>query len=160
MMALLSSLVKSSVADTILPSDPSVANDLDAFIKLSELITGTSNIDRETAQNILTCIQNEPWGKEHLVQIAKKLLPQYATESIPSQRSQLLDPKRFEAGERWFLGHFLTTWFTGIYYHQSSRVVTYEHALMFTALSDVRPLPAYCAGEFGFWARPPESISI
>lgn len=157
-LTLASSVIRSSLAETLSPTHVTVADNLDEFIKLTELITGTTSIDRETARNILACFQAEPWGKEHLGQIAKKLLPRYATELLPDSRNQLLDPLRFESGERWFMGHFLTTWFTGIYYHQVSRVVTYEHALMFETLSDVRPSPGLCAGEFGFWAKPPESV--
>ena len=145
-----------ATSDTV----PTVSNNVEEFIKLCELVTGTTKLERETAQQILNCIQNEPWGKEHLGQIARKLLPAYATETLPTDRLVLLDPKRFEEGERWFIGHLLTTWFTGVYYHQTSRVISYEHALMFAALDDIRPSPSYCAGEFGYWSKPPESRQL
>jgi hypothetical protein len=154
-VALAPGFVRNSDASVVADNSSTTANDVDEFIRLSALITGTRKLDRETAQKILTCIQNEPWGKEHLGQIARKLLPQYSQVPLPVDRAELLNPSRFEEGERWFIGHFLTTWFTGVYYHQSSRVVSYEHALMFAALEDVRPVPSHCAGEFGFWATPP-----
>jgi hypothetical protein len=158
-LTLVPSFVRFADASVIVDPAPTVANDVDEFIRLSELITGTQKLDRNTAQEILICIQNEPWGKEHLGQIARKLLPQYSQAPLPVDRAELLNPSRFEEGERWFIGHFLTTWFTGVYFHQSSRVVSYEHALMFASLDDVRPSPSHCAGEFGFWSAPPAKVA-
>lgn len=137
-----------------------VAEDLDAFIRLSEIITGAKQLDRETAMQILAVIRAEPWGKEHLAQIAAKLMPSLSDSTLPTDRRALLDPKRFGDGERWFIGHLLTTWFTGIYYHQSgNRVVAYKNALMHAALEDVRPVPGHCNGVFGFWTEPPKGIT-
>lgn len=137
----------------------SVAEDLDAFIRLSEIITGTKHLDREAATQVLAAIRAEPWGKEHLAQIAAKLIPSLSDTPLPTDRQMLLDPKRFGDGERWFIGHLLTTWFTGIYYHQSgNRVVAYKNALMHAALEDVRPIPGHCNGVFGFWSEPPKGI--
>ncbi|MDD5180138.1 MAG: sugar dehydrogenase complex small subunit [Gallionellaceae bacterium] len=137
-----------------------VAEDLDAFIRLSEIIAGTRQLDRDTAMQILEVIRAEPWGKEHLAQIAAKLMPSLSDSPLPADRQALLDPKRFSDGERWFIGHLLTTWFTGIYYHQSgNHVVSYKNALMHAALEDVRPVPGHCNGVFGFWSEPPQGIT-
>lgn len=137
-----------------------VAEDLDAFIRLSEVITGTKHLDREAATQVLAAIRAEPWGKEHLAQIAAKLMPSLSDTPLPTDRQILLDPKRFGEGERWFIDHLLTTWFTGIYYHQSGdRVVAYKSALMHAALEDVRPIPGHCNGVFGFWSEPPKGVN-
>jgi hypothetical protein len=134
-----------------------VADDLDVFIRLSSIVTGVERLDRETAKRIRELISAEPWGKEHLAQIGAKLLP--SGQPLPATRAQLLAPERFTDGERWFIGHLLTTWFTGIYYHQrGNHVVTYRNALMHVALEDVRPVPGHCEGQFGFWSEPPAGI--
>lgn len=136
-----------------------VADDLDAFIRLSAVLTGVQQLDRETAQRILDVIRAEPWGKEHLMQIGGKLLPSGPDKPMPAMRQQLFDPKRFTDGERWFIGHLLTTWFTGVYYHQKgNQVVAYRNALMHVAIQDVRPIPGHCSGTFGFWADPPAGV--
>lgn len=136
---------------------PAVADDLDTFIRLCVIVTGVERLDRETAARILELIRAEPWGKEHLAQIGAKLLP--SGKPLPPTREKLLNPERFNEGERWFIGHLLTTWFTGIYYHQQgNHVVTYRNALMHVALEDVRPVPGHCNGTFGFWSAPPAGV--
>lgn len=133
---------------------PIAADDLDAFIRLSVVVTGMQQLDRETAQKILGHLLAEPWGKEHLAQIRPKLL---AADS-PSDRTWLFDRQRFTEGEHWFIGHLLTTWFIGIYYHQIHHAVSYRYALMYSAIEEVRPTPGYCGGNFGFWGSPPPGI--
>lgn len=137
-----------------------VSEDLDAFIGLSAVATGVSMLDRETARLILEHIRSEPWGKEHLAQIAAKMMPAVSGSPLPASRQQLLDPLRYTEGERWFIGHLLTTWFTGIYYHQTgNHVIAYRDALMHVALQDVRSIPGHCEGRFGFWSDPPAGAS-
>jgi hypothetical protein len=132
------------------------ANSLDRFIELSSAVTGVEKLDRDTAQKILDLIRSEPWGKEHLAQIAEKIFPSGADSNLTVSRQELLNPAKFTEGERWFIGHFLTTWFTGVFYHQiGNHVVSYRHALMHTAMQDVRPIPGHCDGSFGFWSKPP-----
>lgn len=141
-------------------SGHTVANNLDAFIRLSEVVTGVAQLDRDTARKILDLICAEPWGKEHLGQIAGKLMPEWSEKPLPATRQELLNPDRFSEGERWFIGHFLTTWFTGVYYHQiGNHVVAYRDALMHVALQDVRPIPGHCDGTFGFWGEPPVGVA-
>lgn len=133
---------------------PIAAEDLDAFMRLSVVVTGTQQLDKETAQKILGYLLAEPWGKEHLAQIRPKLL---AADS-PSDRTRLFDRQRFTEGEHWFIGHLLTTWFIGIYYHQICHAVSYRYALMYSAIEEVRPIPGYSSGNFGFWSSPPRGI--
>lgn len=139
------------------PPDPNhVADNLEQFIALSSIVTGVENLDRDTAQKILDHIRAEPWGKEHLSQIAGKIFPSLTDAHSATSRQALLNPEKFTDGERWFIGHLLTTWFTGVFYHQTgNHVVTYRHALMHTAIQDVRPVPGHCNGVFGFWNKPP-----
>jgi len=135
-------------------SKPVNVDELDEFIRLSEVVTGTTQLDRDTAQKILGYLYGEPWGREHLAQIRPKLL----SADSPSDRVHLFDKSRFTEGENWFIGHLLTTWFTGIYYHQISHAVSYRYALMHSAIEDVRPVPGHCNGNFGFWSVPPQGI--
>lgn len=146
-------------ADTQKNSD--VLASFDTFMRLSRFITQVDRLDNETGQKIYSHIFSEPWGKEHLLQIEEKWRELQAENQSVVTLKQLLATKHFQSenakGERWFMDHLLTTWFTGIYYHQSgNHVITYRNALMHTALEDVRPVPGYCAGPFGYWAKPPE----
>lgn len=148
-----------ALADPAGKAGHTVANDLDAFIRLSAMVTGVSELDRNTARKVLALISAEPWGKEHLRQIAGKLMPEWSAQALPASRQELFEPSRFSDGERWFIGHLMTTWFTGVYYHQTgNHVVAYRDALMHVALQDVRPIPGHCDGTFGFWSEPPVGV--
>jgi hypothetical protein len=143
---------RASDANTQIP-----AFTLDVFLYLSRILTGADKLDAPTAQRFYDLFAEEPWGKEHLAQVAEKLkLPQSSIEISKSELKRLLDFKMFSNGERWFINHFLTTWMTGIYYHQvGDKIVTYQKALMFTALDGIRPSPGVCSGKFGYWSEAP-----
>jgi hypothetical protein len=132
--------------------------DFNAFIQLSALLTGTSHLNLDIARKIQALIVAEPWGREHLTQVAAKL--KFLNSAAGAQTPlQAIDSLRFSSGERWFINHLLTTWITGIYYHQIGvQLVTYQQALMFTALDGVRPPPGQCMGEFGYWSSAPAGV--
>lgn len=133
------------------------AVDLNAFMRLSENLTGVFGLDQETALKILELIRAEPWGENHLAQIGRRVLPVFSDIPLSTAaRQQLFDSRRFSEGERWFIGHLLTTWFIGIYYHQTGdHLIDYRGALMHVALQDIRSIPGHCDGVFGFWSEPP-----
>ena len=147
-----------AVADKLTPVDTHAS--LENFIRLSVFLTNVKQLDLETAERIYHRILGEPWGKEHLALITERIraLQIHAHTTLTLQ--QLLTSPHFmddaSKGERWFIDHLLTTWFTGIYYHQSgNHVITYRDALMHAALQDVRPIPGHCNAAFGHWADPP-----
>lgn len=126
------------------------------FINLSRILTGTDDLDLDFGKRIFTLIAAEPWGMQHLAQLAEKL---QVTPSSGTMAERDLSPDRFTSGERWFINHLLTSWVTGIYYHEvGNQVVTYQHALMYSALRDVRAVHGQCGGEFGFWSAIPAGI--
>lgn len=124
------------------------------FLRLSRILTGSDKLDPDTARRIFNLISTEPWGIQHLAQLADKLkVTPVGIVITPLQREALLDPVRFDSGERWFINHLLTTWMTGIYFHQiGNQTVTYQHALMHTAMEGVGDK---CTGEFGYWSSAP-----
>lgn len=130
------------------------------FMRLSRILTGTDDLDADFAQRIYNLIAAEPWGIEHIAQVAEKLKVASASGVItPLEQEELLAPDHFSAGERWFINHLLTTWLSGIYYHQiGDQVVTYQHALMNTALIGVRAPYGQCGGTFGYWSDAPTGV--
>ncbi len=126
------------------------------FMSISRTLTGKDRLDENTAERIYDLIRTEPWGPQHVVQVAEKL--KISTPDILAlERESLLNPDRYSAGERWFINHLLTTWLTGIYYHQNgNKVVSYRHALMFTSLDGVSQPRSLCGGSFGFWSEAPD----
>ncbi|MDD2721894.1 MAG: sugar dehydrogenase complex small subunit [Gallionella sp.] len=130
--------------------------DFQTFITISVFLTGEKNLDLEIARNIYDHLRAEPWGREHLEQIAVKLSPLLMAESMVIPRWQLLHPTRFTETDHWFIQHILTTWYTGIYYFEdTSLFIAYQRALMNVALRDVMPTPGFSDMEFGAWSGLP-----
>lgn len=122
------------------------------FSNYTKKILRISQLDTSMLKHIYQLFHDEPWGLSHLQRIANKLTHTQHNHNNLS----LLDQ-----GEHWFLGHFITTWITGIYYHERGNVmVSYQHALMYEALEDIRPVPGFSTAEFGFWNKPPADVGI
>jgi hypothetical protein len=121
------------------------------FSNYTKKILRISQLDTLMLKHIYQLIHDEPWGLSHLQRIANKL-----THAQYNNNLTLLDQS-----EHWFLGHFITTWVTGVYYHERGDVmVSYQHALMYEALKDIRPVPGFSAAKFGFWSKPPTHTGI
>ncbi len=117
------------------------------FRRISEALLGRG-VDKGFAAAMFAIFRDEPWGLNHLRRLQRKLLDRGGDPRLAW--------RRLDDGERWFLDHLLTTWITGVYYHQrGNRLVSYEHALMHEILLDVRPVPGLSDREFGFWADRP-----
>jgi len=137
------------------------AENLNDFISLSVFLTGVDQLDRDIARKILDYLLAEPWGAENFEQINAKLSVFIADESSDIPRWRVLHSSRFAEGERWFIRHILTTWFTGIYYYgENVQFITYRHALMNKGLLDIMPASGYSDEPFGFWSMPPEGKSV
>jgi len=121
-----------------------------AFVQYIEKIFGFNHLNVDMSREIYELIQNEPWGMNHLSRVFNK--------SSGVSGEHLL--AQLDEGEHWFLEHLLTTWLTGIYYHNRMNiVVSYEYALMHEALVSIRPVPGISTETFGFWHQPPQGMS-
>jgi hypothetical protein len=121
----------------------------DAFLRFSREVTGYHDLDRGMVEQLIAVFEAEPWGMDHLKRVRNKL----AKAASPAEALPTLDE-----GEHWFLGHFLDAWITGIYYHGSgNKTISFEHALMYDAFRDLRPVPGFSDRKFGFWSEAPTS---
>lgn len=137
-----------------MPDRPS----LQEFIRLSEVLTGRNDLDPDMAHRIHALIEVEPHGPQHVTRVYERIRAAVAGDPGMS-REKLLDPQRFDSGERWFIGHLLVTWYTGVYYHAvGNGRVGFEAALMHRTLADMRAPPSICGRKPGFWAAPPDRI--
>lgn len=136
-----------------IPDKPS----LPEFIRLSEILTGRNDLDPGMGHRIYALIQVEPYGPQHVSRVYERI--RVAVARDPGRaRNTVLNPQVFDAGERWFVGHLLVTWYTGVYYHAvGNQRVGFEESLMHRALADMRTAPTICR-EAGFWAAPPDQV--
>ena len=120
-----------------------------AFAEYVEKILNFEPLNVDMTKRVYQLLQGEPWGMSHLQRVVGK----------SSERNKGIVLAQLDEGEHWFLGHLLTTWVTGIYYHDKENVVvSYEHALMHEALKEIRPVPGLSTETFGFWHEPPAKI--
>lgn len=132
--------------------------DVDRFIALSRWLLGARTFDRATAGSVLEVLQDEPWGRDHLRRLERKLVGPGDDRRRRSSRTSRL--RALDDGERWFATHLATTWITGVYFHQrGNRWLAHEKALMHAELALWRPAPGNCTGQFGHWAERPPAAS-
>ncbi len=118
------------------------------FDQLLDALAGPVRLEAGLKKRLwMTLVRDEPWGAENLKRVLSAMKPDVPVMPAPAS----LDP----AG-RWYLGHVLTTLVTGIYYHERGNIaVTWDGALMYQWLADIRPIPGSCHSDFGDWSRPP-----
>jgi Membrane bound FAD containing D-sorbitol dehydrogenase len=117
-------------------ADKGAAAPLDAFMMLSQALTGKSGLDREVGARLLAALEKSaPDLAARLPQLAGALA---AGSSSP--RDQALALRIMEG---WYLGTV------------DNVVVTYEEALMYRVVSDTMIIRSYCPNKPGFWAAKP-----
>jgi len=121
----------------------------EVFTEYVKKLLNFESLNVGMTKRVYNLLQDEPWGINHLQRLVGK----------SSERNKDILLAQLDEGEHWFLGHLLTTWVTGIYYHdKENTVVSYEHALMHEALKEIRPVPGLSTETFGFWHEPPVKI--
>jgi hypothetical protein len=112
---------------------------LDQFIEVSQRLLGRSKLDREIAQTYLDAVLS---NADDAIQLA------YLVESNANPTPEM----------RALASTIIEWWYTGVYtINGTSRLATHSGALMWSALGT--PAPGSCAGAFGAWSRPPETIA-
>ncbi len=136
------------------PEDPG----FDVFERLSQIVCLNPSLDKTTAARIFGLIKVEPWGLHHVGAVYGKLLAHLSEDGTPRPLSDLIDEGHLSDGEAWFVSHLLTTWYLGIYYHESQPEpvrVSFETSLMWAALDGYLDPPGFSGAQPGDWTAPP-----
>jgi hypothetical protein len=137
------------------PGDPHFPT-LEVFLALSRIVLVQEELDAEVAAKMFEIFKNEPYGLEHIATaygvLRNEILRRQAQGSNAAPPLSVLG-----ANERWFVGHLVTTWYVGIYYHpdRPTQRITLDGALMYQTVRGLLPLPFYGNTGFGAWAEPP-----
>ena len=112
---------------------------LDEFLELSQRLLGRSELDPEVAQVYLGALLADADSAVHLATLA-----QSSGNPTPEQA---------------VVAHtIIEWWYTGVYTVEGKpRVATHVGALMWSAIG--RRAPGTCAGPFGAWSSPPDTIA-
>lgn len=109
---------------------------LDAFMALSQALTGRPALDRAVGTRLLAALGKT--GADFAAQL--RPLAQALTSGALSDAQQKMALRILEA---WYLGVV------------DGNVITYEQALMYGVVSDTLVIRTYCPNQPGFWAEPP-----
>lgn len=135
------------------PAAPTFA----VFYRLSQMVTGRIDLDREVARRMFDVFRDEPWAGKHLATAYTAAADALEEGGPDGTMADVLRAGVLQDGERWFVSHLLTTWYLGVYYHPDRPTVriTYRGALMHEAVADYRPVPGFAESETGAWAVRP-----
>ena len=113
------------------PREASAATiDTDAFVKLSQELTGKSDLYPETAAQFLEAFRAVGKANDIEALAGGADNPELANDIVAA-------------------------WYSGVSPDpDSDEVITYTDALMWEAMSFTKPM-GYCGGETGYWAEPP-----
>ena len=106
--------------------------DVDAFFKLSQELTGKEDLDEDVAAGLLDAF-------------------------IVSGQQDELAALAARGSDDGLSNSIVASWYTGISPDPDDlHVITYTDALIWDAMDYTKPM-AYCGGEVGYWAGPPET---
>ena len=122
------------------PRSPSAApTSLDEFLDVSQRLLGRAKLDREIAQTYLDGVLS---NADDAIQLA------YLVESNANPTPEM----------KALASTIIEWWYTGVYtINGAPRLATHGGALMWSALGC--PAPGTCAGPFGAWSRPPDTVA-
>jgi hypothetical protein len=115
-------------------SPPAIS--LDDFMRLSQRLTGRSQLDPQIGAAYLNAILAVPENRPLLARLVREHGPELTPAHVAVERT------------------IIECWYTGTYVSGARRLATHQGALMWSVLG-VRA-PGTCAGAFGEWSRPPQ----
>ncbi|MEX2128375.1 MAG: sugar dehydrogenase complex small subunit [Xanthobacteraceae bacterium] len=128
----------------------------EVFLALSQIVLMREKLDEEIARRLFAVFSNEPWGLKHIGH-AYAVLRDELAHTGTAERAAPISLARLGDGERWFVGHLVTTWYLGVYYHEErpTQRITYAGALMFDAVEGLLPVTYFESVGYGSWVEPP-----
>ncbi|SFU22900.1 sorbitol dehydrogenase family protein [Mesorhizobium sp. YR577] len=127
------------------------ADDARAFLDLSRIATGRTELSPVTAQRIFEALSDDGMGAE---------IAHLAGFATPGQSPQALKAAAVEAGLDGELMRIIAAWYKGTVDTQKGPVVVaYRDALMYTPVADGLTVPTYCNKGPMWWSDLPPGIS-
>jgi len=142
LLTLVAPLPFNVMAQSSAASDP-----VSLFTLLSERLTEKSDLSVVISERIFQALKDRDSGFE-------ANLKSLATE-MSNIETQLLSTTLTPSSQK--TAHaIISAWYTGIVGSGTdAQVITYRHALQFTAVDDVLEIRSYCPNKPGFWAAKP-----
>jgi hypothetical protein len=123
-------------------AESNAERNLRTFMTVSQALTGREDLNATTSERIFMALGGHD---RKLTKPLKKL-----ADNIGN------DPSKWSKADRELAGEIMHAWYLGkIGDGPGATVVTYEHALMFDAVSDALKPRTFCATQPGLWATKP-----
>ncbi len=125
----------------------------DAFISLSQRLTGRSSFDKVLGQRVYTALARESTAFSERVDALNIWLQSHGgvpsdvvTDALKGEQPELASA----------IGDIMRAWYLGVVGTAPHvQVVAYERALMFDPVSDVLTTPSYCRDVPFYWVHKP-----
>lgn len=132
----------------------------EVFLALSQIVLMRTDLDIPFARQMFQLFLREPWGPKHVSTAYAALRNVVITRAQRGGR-EAVEQATLPYGERWFISHLVTTWYTGVYYHpeEPTQWMTLHGAVMFDPTRGLIPKPYEQSVGFGKWADPPKGGS-
>lgn len=123
-------------------AESNAQRNLDAFVKVSSALTGKSSLDPITSERIFLAMGG------HSRQLLEPL------ERLAGKLGQ--QPSTWADADRALAADILRAWYLGkVGDGPEAEVVSYEHSLMYEAVSGALEPRTFCASQPGYWAEKP-----
>ena len=123
-------------------AESNAQRNLDSFMKVSSALTGKDNLNPVTSERIFLAMGGH----------SRKLLG--SLESLAGKLGQ--QPATWGDADRTLAADIVRAWYLGkIGDGPEAEVVTYEHSLMYEAVSGALEPRTFCASQPGYWAEKP-----
>lgn len=124
----------------------------DAFVRLSQYLTGKPTLDSELAQAIYVALSGDDPGFADQLTRLEDFLKQRPTP--PEMLQAALD--RDQSALATVPKRVMAAWYLGVVGKGArTRALAYEQALMYPPVKDVIVMPSYARDVPGYWAEPP-----
>jgi hypothetical protein len=133
---------------------PPAGGGLDAFIALSQQLTGRTALDPTLARRIYDALAKADGGFVADIAVLNKWLKTHG--GVPSDVvTAALTTENAGLAKR--VGEVMRVWYLGVIGDTLPRieVLAYEHALMFDPVKDMLPIPSYCRDVPFYWTQKP-----
>lgn len=128
------------------------------FYRLCQWVTHRLEPDREVARIFYPVFVDEPWGPKHILTALRQIEDAQTDADAAEPVWTLIEQRRLGDGEAWFVSHLLTTWYLGVYYHETrTERLIYDQALMWERLRRWAVIPGVPLSQPIAWHLPPQA---
>ncbi|WP_295959939.1 sugar dehydrogenase complex small subunit [Rhodoferax sp.] len=127
----------------------------EAFVKVSQWLTGRSTLDMAQAERLHTALLAQDGTFDTQLALLAAFIAQKNPDLATLQAALDTEKARFAT----LPASILTAWYVGVVGSGvAARCVTYEASLMSLAVADRLKPPSYAYGPYGSWSRNPLAI--